>query len=185
VLHLTGDIHQPLHAAALIGSQAKFSSEKFGPQPFDPPHGDQGANRCAIKVNKTDKNALELHSYWDGLQFSDRPKFPELETRVLEWLQDAKLKRDQFPEVEKVDFLTWAEESLELAKSKAYRDGDALLQFTPLPPKHKPEALHNLDAPPLSDAYKQTAEEVAKKRIVLAGYRLADQLKPALNRGSR
>jgi hypothetical protein len=180
VLHLIGDIHQPLHAVALIGSQAKFSSERFGPQPFDAPGGDQGGNRCAIKVNKTDKNALELHTFWDGLQFSDRPKFPELEARVLEWLQDPKLKRDQFPELEKVELLAWAEESLELAKSKAYKEGDSLLEFTPLPLKHKPEDLLNLDAHPLSDAYKQTAAEVAKKRIVLAGYRLADQLKPVL-----
>jgi hypothetical protein len=176
VLHLIGDLHQPLHAAALIGSAAKFTSKKFGPQPFDPPHGDQGANRCAIKVNENDPDALELHSYWDGLQFDDKPDFSMMEGKVLAWLQDPKLRRDQFPELDKAAFLTWAEESLELAKANAYKEGAALLDFIPLPPKHQAADLHGLAAPPLSEAYKRNAEQVAKKRIVLAGYRLADQL---------
>jgi hypothetical protein len=175
LLHLAGDLHQPLHASALIGSK-----DQFGPEQFDPPHGDEGANRCAIKVNKDDPDALELHSFWDGLLFSDRPKFPKVEAIVLGWLQDPKLQLDQFPELAQTEFLAWAEESLALAKASAYQDGGTFLKFKPLRPKHTPEDLKNSDAPALSETYKQNAADVARKRMVLAGYRLADRLKPVL-----
>jgi hypothetical protein len=175
VLHLVGDLHQPLHATALIGSRAKFD-----PQQFDPPHGDKGGNRCAIKVVANDPSALELHAFWDGLQFSGRPRFSAVEARVLAWLQDPRLQRDQFPELAQAEFLTWAEEGLSLAKANVYKDGDSFLRFIPLPPEHFSEDLKNLEAPALSAAYKQKAGEVARKRMVLAGYRLADRLRPLL-----
>jgi hypothetical protein len=175
ILHLIGDVHQPLHASALIGSKAKFD-----PEQFDPPHGDQGANRCAIKINATDQNAIELHFFWDALQFEDEPKFPIVESKVLEWLKDPLLQREKFPELAASAFLTWADESLELAKTSAYKEGSSLLKFRPLAAKHTKLDLEKLDAPPLSPTYKSNAAEVAKKRMVLAGHRLADQLKAAL-----
>jgi S1/P1 Nuclease len=170
VLHLTGDLHQPLHATALIAA-------KLG---FDPPHGDKGGNRCAIRVNPADEDALELHTYWDALQFSSHPKFPEVEAKALAWLKEPGLQRDQFTELGQAGSLAWADEDLELAKTRAYRDGDALLGFKALPPKHTPTDLQHLDAPVLSDAYKAGAAEVAKRRMTLAGYRLGDQLKSSL-----
>jgi hypothetical protein len=44
ILHLIGDLHQPLHASALIASEERFGA------PFLPPHGDKGGNQLAIKM---------------------------------------------------------------------------------------------------------------------------------------
>ena len=51
ILHLTGDIHEPLHTVALF-SRAYF------------PEGDRGGNLIAIKL---DGDVTNLHSVWDGL----------------------------------------------------------------------------------------------------------------------
>jgi len=51
ILHLTGDIHQPLHNVAL------FSSAYF-------PEGDRGGNSIAVLWGDDIRN---LHSVWDGL----------------------------------------------------------------------------------------------------------------------
>jgi hypothetical protein len=51
ILHLTGDIHAPLHNVAL------FSKEYFA-------KGDRGGNLIAIKSEGSDSN---LHAVWDGL----------------------------------------------------------------------------------------------------------------------
>ncbi|HEV3142585.1 MAG TPA: hypothetical protein VGZ47_01745, partial [Gemmataceae bacterium] len=59
------------------------------------------------------------------------------------------------------------------------------LQFTPLPPDHSQNQLKGLEAPVLTESYQKAAANVAQKRMVLAGYRLAEQLKPALKAGSK
>lgn len=53
VLHLTGDVHQPLHAAT------RFTTKN------GPPEGDRGGNLFAITVPGSSTN--NLHSFWDGL----------------------------------------------------------------------------------------------------------------------
>jgi len=173
LLHLVGDLHQPLHASALIASKARFDP------PFDPPHGDEGGNLLAIKVKEDDPKAMKLHFFWDALGFSDEPPYPQVEAKVIEWLKDPKYQRDQFPELKATEFLAWAEESLELAKTVAYKGDDGFLKARPLP-RHPEVDLTGLDAPPLPKGYAKAAEDVAAKRLVLAGYRLADQLQQVL-----
>ncbi|WP_027057344.1 S1/P1 nuclease [Mesorhizobium loti] len=51
LLHLVGDVHQPLHATA------RFSAAH--------PDGDQGGNLVTVKPAKGDE--LKLHFYWDGM----------------------------------------------------------------------------------------------------------------------
>ncbi len=51
ILHLTGDLHQPLHTVAL------FSSAYF-------PRGDRGGNEIPVAWDARTRN---LHSVWDGL----------------------------------------------------------------------------------------------------------------------
>jgi hypothetical protein len=174
LLHLIGDLHQPLHATALIASKATFDP------PFDPPHGDLGGNRLAIKVKADDPRAKNLHFYWDALLFSDEPPFPQVEGIVTTWLKDKKYQRDQLPELKATEFLAWAEESLELAKKVVYKGKGGLLKATPLPAKKEKVNLTGLDAPTLPADYQKAAEEVARRRMVLAGYRIADQLRLAL-----
>lgn len=172
VLHLVGDLHQPLHAVALIASKAEV-----GPQEFPPPQGDEGGNRLAVRVREEDDFAIELHTVWDSLQFRDEPKYPDVEVKALGWVKDPALGRGAFQaELAKAEFLDWADESRELAKSVAYRWKEGLLEATPLPPSHKRDDLKGLPAKPLPEGYLTAAEGVARKRLVLGGYRLGDQL---------
>src|SRR5207249_4653495 len=55
LLHLVGDLHQPLHGTSLIAS-----SDTYDP-PLEPPHGDKGGNLVAIKVKASDRKAMVLH----------------------------------------------------------------------------------------------------------------------------
>ncbi len=134
-----------------------------------------------------------LHFYWDGLVFNDAKEFAQVEAKVQALLRDARFRPDQFPELTKTkDFLGWAQESLELAKTGAYRtQGTADSEFlaaTPLPitktENEQRKILKGLSAPLLSPQYQEKATQVAERRIVLAGYRLAEQLKAAI-RGAK
>jgi hypothetical protein len=190
LLHLIGDIHQPLHASALVARAESLPKTNFDPPPapFDPPEGDAGGNRLAIKLKATNTDAEVLHAYWDALVFRDAPDFAKVEHKVQVMLKTPKYQPNQLPELAKKDYLDWAEESLDLAKTVAYRvegtkDSD-FLNATPLPiTKSEMElkaALRNLKAPALSSNYQQRANDVAERRMVLAGYRLAEQIKKAL-----
>ncbi|MCI0459756.1 MAG: S1/P1 nuclease [Gemmataceae bacterium] len=171
LLHLVGDLHQPLHATGLIASKATYKVS------FAPPHGDEGGNRMAIKAKANEKSAVKLHFYWDALLFGDVTPIKELDVRVTGWLKEPRFQRDQLPELKATDFLDWAEESLKLAREVVYKGEGGFLKARALP-KTKVD-LNGLDAPTLPDGYRKAAEEVATRRMVLAGYRIADQLRRA------
>jgi hypothetical protein len=172
LLHLVGDLHQPLHGTSLIASKAVFDP------PLEPPHGDEGGNRLAVKAKAGDAKAVKLHFYWDALLFADQPAFPAVDAVVANWLNDARYRRDKLPELKATEFLAWAEESLEAAKTVVYKGGDGFLKARPLPGRRV--ELEGLDAPVLPDGYQKAAEEVARRRMMLAGYRLADQIRATL-----
>jgi hypothetical protein len=67
ILHLTGDLHQPLHNVAL------FSREYF-------PQGDRGGNSIAIRRKRDVSN---LHAVWDGLPNRSDDLTPDENTRAL------------------------------------------------------------------------------------------------------
>lgn len=169
LLHLVGDLHQPLHAATLIASKDTFDP------PFLPPHGDEGGNRLAIKVKQDDESAMTLHFFWDGLVFMNEPPFPRVDEIVTGWLREAKYKRDQLSELKESEFLTWAEESLGLSKTVAYKGEDGFLKARSLSIVQHVD-LRGFAAPALPTSYQRRAENVASRRMVVAGYRLADQL---------
>ena len=178
LLHLVGDLHQPLHCTTLLASKDTFCPS------FDSPQGDRGGNLLAIKVKATDPAAMVLHFYWDALLFSDNPPFEKVDAVSKTLL--TKFKRDQLPELAKTDFPAWAEEGLELAKTVVYKGDGCFLRACPLFPDQKVDhkgLVHGLDAPVLPDGYQPAAEAVAARRMVLAGYRLADQLKLVLQPG--
>jgi hypothetical protein len=163
--HLVGDLHQPLHGTALYSTKPAL----------DPPNGDEGGNRLAFKINAEDARAVNLHFYWDSLLFRHEPSFAVMDGVVAHWLSEKAMQRDQFPEFKNTDFLAWAEESLELAKAVVYRHQGRLLPLRVIPRKAK---LTGLDAPVLPEGYAQIAEKTAARRMILAGYRLADELAP-------
>jgi hypothetical protein len=99
ILHLVGDIHQPLHTSGRVTSKPK---EK---------HGDGGGNAFMLGTH------LTLHSYWDGIV--DRQKGNvNIDTVASEFKSDH--PRSSFDQLSPGDFQKWVHESLENAKAKAY-----------------------------------------------------------------
>jgi hypothetical protein len=165
MMHLVGDIHQPLHGTSLI----------WDANDFKPAHGDLGGNRLAIRPAPGAK-AQKLHFYWDALLFPGDPGYKAVDPVVTELLNDPELKPEKFAELG-AEFLKWAEESRELAISTVYRDQGVFLNAKALPAGRVD--LETLDAPLVSEAYAKAANALARKRMALAGYRLANQLKQA------
>jgi hypothetical protein len=163
LLHLIGDLHQPLHAAALVSE--------------DHPKGDQGGNLFLVSSKKGGP-AVNLHFYWDALLFGQDAPYKDIEARSNELLRDPKLQRDQLPELKATDFRAWAEESARLAREVVYQGGK--LAGAPRP-KGKAD-LAQVQAPVLPDGYEQAAREVARRRMALAGYRIADRLREVLQK---
>jgi hypothetical protein len=187
VLHLAGDLHQPLHAAALIARAESLPASEFTPPPaFDAPAGDSGGNRVAVRLKPTDTKSLVLHSFWDALVFDDARQYAPVEAKLRSLLRRDDLQPDRLQELkDHPEALDWAKESQDLARTVAYRkDGKpdgAILDFIPLPdePGKVDAILAGLKAPVLSGDYQKQATATAERRIVLAGLRLAGLLKPA------
>jgi hypothetical protein len=151
IFHLEGDIHQPLHAVS------RFSNAF--------PQGDRGGNLVHPFPNPRGSRPYSrtLHAYWDDLLGDDdRVKtFDDLTDRV-------EVLLNQFPrssftpsELKEVDVRAWTLESVDAARETVYRDLD-------------PEVT-SLDALPV--VYEAEAQKLGRRRIALAGYRLAEVLK--------
>lgn len=147
IIHLVGDIHQPLHAAALF-------SDQF-------PNGDMGGNLYNISgVDFTD----ELHAFWDSgagqwVDDVDRP----LNSTGAAWISDwtnkiiaANPVSSLEPLIKEYSPYTWANESNALAASFVYTAPQAP---TPLPA-----------------SYIAQAQTDCLYQVALGGYRLADLL---------
>ena len=148
LIHLVGDVMQPLHAATMISAT--------NPRPA----GDKGGNLFFINLAG---NAINLHAYWDNLGGATydgdalTARGAELEKKYL---------RSALPELATAtDMRGWALESRQLAIDAAYRHGS-------LPGSGQPEAV----LPALPADYASAARAVAERRLALAGYRLADEL---------
>ncbi len=101
IMHLTGDIHQPLHATGM------FTTD------YPPPKGDQGATKVFIRV-KDDSDPISLHKFWDDLILGS-DNFQDCKNRSVEIRTE--YPRDKLPElsqhVEPSDIQKWAQESFE------------------------------------------------------------------------
>jgi hypothetical protein len=156
LLHLVGDIHQPLHCTSVY-------SEKF-------PRGDQGGNLALIRIHTS---PLKLHSFWDGLLGTGtsaggiNKDVHEIETLLKQKTADIdkELQAHQ-------SFESWAREGLELAKRFAYLNGDLKVAVSSGKRDEKP-----VDAPEAPADYAPTCGHVARIQIGKAGVRLTDQIK--------
>lgn len=99
IIHLVGDIHNPLHAAT------RFTRED--------PTGDRGGNDVYVQPGRN------LHAYWDGL--------PGPESASADYVdrQSQQLARSSSPDLRK-SFAEWAKEGVELAKREVYSFGPTL-----------------------------------------------------------
>jgi hypothetical protein len=151
IFHQEGDIHQPLHAIARVTNAL--------------PEGDHGGNLVKPFPNPRGSRpySKNLHAYWDDLLGDDDrvTTFDKLDevVRVLvseyprSTFSDAELKQDEIR--------AWALESVEASRNTVYRDLDPDIQgFDELPVTYEAEA-----------------QKLGRRRIALAGYRLAEVLK--------
>ena len=152
IFHLVGDVHQPLHTSALFTTQF--------------PDGDRGGNLFFIRTTST-ANTTNLHSFWDGLVITSegfvavRDKANELRSRTSH-------RRAALREMSEKDFHDWSEgESFSAAKIHAYRMGALVSGVDKDHGEVLPRDYRNINKP------------LAERRMVLAGYRLADILKDA------
>lgn len=152
LLHLVGDLHQPLHAA---------ERQK-----------DQGGNLVYV-VAATAKYGDRLHSYWDNRTVSRLGSSPQL-------IADA-LDQDITPELQaswtmSADPRDWAMESFGIAKALAY-DVPAKTEKCPVPGYNKTtmETCHRL-----APGYPEAATGQARLQLQRAGVRLADILNKAI-----
>ncbi|HEX5726908.1 MAG TPA: S1/P1 nuclease [Longimicrobiaceae bacterium] len=152
VLHLVGDVHQPMHNSARI-------------TPEDP-DGDRGANSFRLAGLFPFNN---LHSVWDGLM---GPAFPLMRGdasesgyvgRIAQTVQRRHPRSRVAGQLQPNDFTGWSRQGMRLAQQVGYpvwlRRGERV------PRRY------------LSQSY-----NAVEPRIALAGYRLADMLERQLAR---
>ncbi|MBN2478812.1 MAG: S1/P1 nuclease [Parachlamydiales bacterium] len=146
LIHIVGDMHQPLHCI-------NYYSKEFK-------HGDFFGCRFYLDYSLNQKNSL--HALWDSALLRDDlwlklPLNKEGEDYLNNFKSEVTIK---FPkssfledEIENMDFDTWAQESFLIGKNHAY------------------ENIHPGDRP--SDAYLIENRNIAYRQIALSGYRLA------------
>jgi hypothetical protein len=147
ILHLVGDMHQPLHTNARITSQPNEQK------------GDQGGN---LFVLQTGPPALRLHGYWDSIVDRSVPRQdgesqPAYVGRVAASLTRKHPRTEALARLRPGDFDAWAREGLDTAKMSVY-----------------PATLKRGELP--GEEYRVQAFRIAEAAIALAGYRLGDLL---------
>lgn len=151
LIHLVGDIHQPLHCVALINSS------------YPPPQGDKGGNDFFVKPNSVGVN---LHGIWDkalGSSVNPRSQY----NAAIEI--SATHKRKSLSELSKYkNAVSWSKESRLIAIESGYLNGN-------LKGSTKPA-----DAPELPDGYTKNMKPIAERLAAIAGYRLADDVKKSV-----
>jgi hypothetical protein len=152
LVHLVGDIHQPLHACALYSA--------------DYPTGDRGGNLMMVKYHGVVTN---LHAFWDE-RLGGYMTF-KLVDAVADKAGQAYPRAALEKEIAITAFKDWAGESFALARDVVYQGGK-LKGVT----RAASAADKGATTPELPEKYDATARNLAHHRTALAGYRLADLL---------
>ncbi len=150
LVHLVGDLHQPLHSCALV------SVNQF-------PKGDRGGNQIPLTRGNN------LHSLWDNL-LGRSESFNNVR-KVAAELSDRENYGDVWDTAAKeTDVRKWLVESHQLAESFVY--SPAILQAVRSTP-----AGDKVPAVTPSDDYLKAAGHHARERVVAAGIRLGAMLR--------
>ena len=171
VLHIMGDIHQPLHVSDQF-------SKRF-------PSGNAAGTQEYV-LDPVEKKPMPLHLLWDSNIYRST-ELDAVEKNAAELVKE--FPRSAFPELKALegpgDFEKWARESYGVAVDFAYGYGieTAVDPDTDLDPDKavkKMVAYITRGISPLEDApevpaeYWEKLQQVAQRRITLAGYRIAD-----------
>jgi hypothetical protein len=160
VMHFVGDIHQPLHTTARYNPN---------PKPGDKYRDDAGGNGVSVANLVDTPWSKNLHTFWDEAyrrfyQDGEVKATPELaEVDVMtnpatkEWMKRLEADAPSNPNLQ-FDAKGWALESHAIACTMVYGTLD------------EPYGARNIK---LQEKYVNEAVQIARHRIVLAGYRLA------------
>jgi hypothetical protein len=167
LLHLTGDLHQPLHCVTGIDSTY--------------PGGDTGGND--VRPAGETHGCSKLHEYWDdvlgksaGWDKTTHRAFLDKDLKtantIISGLSATSLPAnagDVTPE-------DWVTDCINLAKNDAYHFSEVTVVTATVNGKNVPREKVTLDTD-----YFNTATDVAQVQVKLAGHRLALLLKPILD----
>lgn len=154
IIHLIGDIHQPLHCATLFNAV------------FKAPDGDRGGNGFLVfetAAKMQHHETTKLHGFWDARLGNDRPPSPA------KAVADAKRLEALHPRAGLSEIMAgttpakWSIESRDRCVSDVYKFKGVMLKTNAVLPA----------------GYDANAGKVAMRRIALAGYRLTEALRAA------
>jgi hypothetical protein len=158
IIHVIGDLHQPMHGTSRSAAST--------------PDGDAGGNGVWVVLRGYDRDSINLHAVWDG--WVGRPNRNTPIDDVAESLARDLPRtpgRDDALAIPRGDALasmlrSWADESATIARYVAYdlpaRSGNGL--------------------PTLDDDYIERSTRIARQRLALSAYRLAEVLEAQLGR---
>ncbi len=155
VLHLMGDLHQPLHAANLVTK--------------DRPGGDSLGGFHIVRTENGEQ--ISLHSFWDRLPGVD-PSYRNVARVTDELTRNPELKPATLSELQtNKTIASWVQESFQIAIKLAYAEDR--VQFV-----HESDLdsgkVKESDIPTLRPDYVREAHAHAQRRLVLAGQRLLE-----------
>jgi hypothetical protein len=153
LIHLVGDIHQPLHCSSLLGG------------PFREPDGDRGGNSFWVRMREDSARPVKLHALWDGLPGSG--KDPDRLVKRAAELARTHPRGDFPPRAFGSAPVEWSREGRSLSLEKVYQ---------PLPSLDGTQS-HPVVVPP---DYFKNSKALAEERVTLAGYRLAEEIRTLL-----
>ena len=171
LLHLIGDIHQPLHVSDQY-------SKEF-------PAGN-GSGTLEYVMDPVNEKPIPLHLLWDSNIYRSTA-LDAIEQNAQELVE--KYPRSAFPELKGLegpeDCEKWARESYDVAVDFAYgygiktvSDPEKDLDTDKAVKKMVAYILHGIspleDAPAVPAEYWEKLQQVVQRRITLAGYRIAD-----------
>lgn len=146
LLHLVGDLHQPLHSVALVNSTY--------------PHGDHGGNDFLVR-KITQSSQVKLHSFWDDILGTSQT-VPAALALATQLMQQMPLNSSMVTG----NYHDWINDSGRIALENVY-------QFRPPGGALHPIGDHGSVLP---GGYENQAKLIAAKQVVLGGYRLASTL---------
>jgi S1/P1 Nuclease len=114
---------------------------------------------------------MDLHRFWDGV-ITSSSNLTRLRNEATALRNRHEFQRSQLTELASTDFESWAKESFEIATKIAYRNGGRIGS----PKSGNMDCTTVAAAPVLPTGYVVSASRIADRRMILAGYRLADLL---------
>lgn len=153
ILHLIGDLHQPLHCSARVTPEE--------------PKGDQGGNLFLLRPKDTPREKQEnLHWLWDSivkrtvLRVNDEPDqlyIPKIARQIVKKHPYSRIAA----RIKPGKYYDWHKEGLQLAIDEVF-----------------PASLKRFEEP--SKSYQNSAFKISEEQIALAGFRIAELLNRVL-----